>query len=114
MKPEHENTAYVEEICARSCVEFRIPLSPRAEPGPATTSGLCHPGRGNTCTTPGAHGMVARGALWHVHPLGTICDCRPRVAGQACQRGWRVDHERRLDPRSRLQGIGIKVQSSSL
>ena len=42
-----------------------------------------HPGHGNTRATRRAHGLVATGTLWHVHPLGAVRRAGRQLARQA-------------------------------
>ena len=49
------------------------------------------------------HGVVARGAVRHVHPLGRLRRARRHLERQADRRHRRVDHEPRQDPRRRVR-----------
>ena len=51
------------------------------------------------------HGMVARGEVRHVHPLGCLRRARRNLQRQANRRHRRVDHAPREDPGGRLPGF---------
>ena len=86
-------------------------IQPRATPGQhlrhsrrAAPPHRLHPGHRNPRAEGRTHGLVAAGALRHVHPLGPLLHPRRHMGRQANPQHRRVDHEQRIHPRGRLQG----------
>ena len=78
-------------------------------PGCRTRGGGGHQGRAGR-----AHGVVARGAVRHVHPLGALCRARRRMEGQAGRRHRRMDHEPRENPGEGLREVRRAVQPDQI
>ena len=90
--------------CAR--IQPRATSRPRFDTpaAPPPPRGHFHPGYRDPRAEGRTHGLVAAGALRHVHPLGSLLHPGRNLEGQADSRHWRMDHEQRLDPGGRLQG----------
>ena len=67
-------------------------------------------GKGETPAERGAHEVVARGPLRHVHPLGRLLRARRHLPRQADRRHRRMDHEPRQDSRGRVCRLRQAVQ----
>ena len=68
----------------------------------------------NERTSRRPHGMVARGPLRHVHPLGRLQRPRRRLPRQANRRHGRMDHEQRLNPGGRIRRLRQAVQPGEI
>ena len=80
----------------------------------ARASGACHPGHRNTRTEKRAHGVVPRGALRHVHPLGPVFDPAGRWDGKEVPGIGEWIMNQRLHPGGAVQGTGLAIQSDAV